>query len=62
MANKKFDYDKLSEELGGFGKFQILIFIAICYAAMMPALNTVNYILVSKSLPHRSVLKEKTLF
>lgn len=44
---------ELSKELGGFGRYQIFVFLLGCITEMFGGMALLNFVLVSKTLPHR---------
>ena len=53
MEKNKELFIELSRQLGGFGKYQVYIFVLGSIAACFGAMPLFNFIIVGKTLDHR---------
>lgn len=50
-----YDLDKIFEEIGEFGRFQIVSILLICIPSLLSASYVVNYIITTNTLDYRFV-------
>ncbi|KAJ6636238.1 Organic cation transporter 1, partial [Pseudolycoriella hygida] len=58
LQSNKFDPDTIYEEIGGFGKFQIFVYVLICIPLIIISCCNLSYIIVAGDLEYRCFIPE----